>query len=120
MTILLPALSVVFAALCVWLVVRIVNRKQRWAKWTLAGVVGVPVLYVASFGPIVWLADHDIISRPQAAAIISPIIAELRSSDDLMWSYGSAGCQDPFTMLQLYILTTVKPDSGFSTDSSDG
>ncbi|MBI3863068.1 MAG: hypothetical protein HY290_14345 [Planctomycetia bacterium] len=53
MTILLPTLAAAFAALCVWLTVRIVNRKEKWAKWTLAGLIGVPVLYVASFGP--WL-----------------------------------------------------------------
>jgi hypothetical protein len=28
----LPALVVAFAALCVWLTVRIVNRRERWAK----------------------------------------------------------------------------------------
>jgi hypothetical protein len=50
MTILLPALALAFGAFCVWLVVRIVNRRERWAKWTLGAVVGVPVLYVLSFG----------------------------------------------------------------------
>jgi len=55
MTILLQALAVAFAAFCVWLTVRIINRKERWAKWTLVGtVVGVPILYVASFGPACW------------------------------------------------------------------
>jgi hypothetical protein len=46
-TILLSTLAVAFAAFCVWLTVRIVNRRERWAKWTLAVVVGLPVLYVA-------------------------------------------------------------------------
>jgi hypothetical protein len=55
MNVLLPLLAVAFAALCVWLTVRIINRKERWAKWTLVGtVVGVPILYVASFGPACW------------------------------------------------------------------
>lgn len=40
-----------FAAFCVWLTVRIVNRQQRWAKWMLAAVLSLPALYVASFGP---------------------------------------------------------------------
>ena len=53
MTILLPALAV--AAFCVWLGVRVVNRRERWAKWTLATVIGMPVLYVASFGPACWI-----------------------------------------------------------------
>jgi hypothetical protein len=59
MTVLFPALAVTFAALCVWLVVRIINRRERWAKWTLAAVVGVPVLYVASFGPACWIYSRD-------------------------------------------------------------
>jgi hypothetical protein len=58
--IVLPATGVAFAAFCVWLTVRIVNRRERWAKWTLVVVVVVPVLYVASFGPACWW-----LSRPQ-------------------------------------------------------
>jgi hypothetical protein len=51
MAILLPALTVAFAALCIWLSVRGVNRQERWAKWMLPLAVGASVLYVASFGP---------------------------------------------------------------------
>ena len=54
MTIIFPALAVVFAAFCVWLGVRIVNRRERWAKWTLAATFGLPVVYVLSFGPACW------------------------------------------------------------------
>ncbi|HEY3969257.1 MAG TPA: hypothetical protein VGM05_32195 [Planctomycetaceae bacterium] len=27
------------------------NRRERWAKWTLAGTLCLPVMYVAGFGP---------------------------------------------------------------------
>jgi hypothetical protein len=54
MTNFLPALAFAFAAFCVWLVVRIVNRRERWTKWTAAGI-GVPVLYFLSVGPVIWL-----------------------------------------------------------------
>lgn len=54
MTILLSVLAVAFAAFCVWLTVRVVSRREGWAKWALAVVVGVPVLYVASLGPACW------------------------------------------------------------------
>jgi len=48
--------GIVVAAFCVWLAVRIFNRRERWAKWTLAGLVlGLPLLYVLSFGPACWL-----------------------------------------------------------------
>lgn len=55
MNIILPSLIIAFTAVCVWLMVRIVNRRERWAKWTLAAIVGLPVLYIASFGPACWL-----------------------------------------------------------------
>jgi hypothetical protein len=42
MTILLPALAVACAAFCVWLAVRIMNRRERWAKRTLTLLVGLP------------------------------------------------------------------------------
>jgi hypothetical protein len=54
-SILLSTLAVAFAAFCVWLTVRIVNRRERWAKWMLAAVVGGPALYVAGFGPAMWI-----------------------------------------------------------------
>jgi hypothetical protein len=31
----LSIFGVAFAAFCMWLAVRIVNRRERWAKWTL-------------------------------------------------------------------------------------
>jgi hypothetical protein len=60
MTVLLSSLGVAFVAFCIWLGVRIVNRRERWAKRTAVGiVVALPVLYVASFGPACWLiADY--------------------------------------------------------------
>ena len=48
-----------FAAFCVWLTVRIVNRRERRAKWTLAGVIILPTLYVLSVGPAMWLCGGE-------------------------------------------------------------
>jgi|SRR5579863_9504478 len=73
MTILLPTLAATFAALYVWLTMRIVNRRERWAKWTLAGVVGVPMLYVLSFGPACWLAVHQKWIRGTVNSVYSPV-----------------------------------------------
>ena len=55
-TVVLPALGVAFAAFSVWLTVRLVNRRERWAKWTFFCVIGMPTLYVLSSGPMIWLA----------------------------------------------------------------
>jgi hypothetical protein len=55
MAVALAIFGLAFAAFCLWLTVRIVNRRERWAKWTLATVVGVPVLYAAGFAPLFWI-----------------------------------------------------------------
>ena len=55
MALALSIFGVAFAAFCVWLTVRIVNRKERWAKRMLAAVVALPLLYVLSFGPTCWI-----------------------------------------------------------------
>ncbi len=45
-------LGVAFAALCVGLTVRVMNRRERWAKRVLfATIILVPVIYLGSFGP---------------------------------------------------------------------
>ncbi|MGE5193316.1 MAG: hypothetical protein ACM3U2_12545 [Deltaproteobacteria bacterium] len=55
----LTVVGVTLAAFCVWLTVRIINRRERWAKWTLAAtIIGTPTLYVLSFGPACWLNER--------------------------------------------------------------
>jgi hypothetical protein len=54
MTPLLPALAATFAAFCVWLTVRVVNRRERWAKWTLAITLLLLAVYPFSYGPARW------------------------------------------------------------------
>jgi hypothetical protein len=73
MTILLPALAVAFAAFCVWLTVRIVNRHERWAKWTLTTFIGLPSLYVLSFGPACWLSDRGHIPIANVGELYQPV-----------------------------------------------
>lgn len=47
--------AIPFAAFCVWLGVRVINRRERWAKWTAVAVL-VLVVYPASLGPAAYLA----------------------------------------------------------------
>src|SRR4029078_8555720 len=61
------------AAFVVLLVVRIVNRRERWAKWTLAGVIGVPVLYVLSFGPACLMCENGILGQRTAWLAFRPL-----------------------------------------------
>lgn len=62
MTIILPSLAVAFAAFCVWLTVRIVNRRERWAKRTLA-VMLILSTYPLSVGPVAWLEAHNCVPQ---------------------------------------------------------
>jgi hypothetical protein len=48
----LAVLAIANAAFCVWLAVRVYNRRERWAKWTLAVAVGVPLIYFLGLGPV--------------------------------------------------------------------
>jgi hypothetical protein len=51
----LLAVGVMVAALAIWLTVRIVNRRERWAQRVAVGLFfGLPILYLASFGPACW------------------------------------------------------------------
>jgi hypothetical protein len=75
MTIVLSTLAVTFAAFCVWLTVRIVNRRERWAKRTLAAAIGLPVLYVLSFGPACWISSRVQRSGKVVSTVYSPIVS---------------------------------------------
>jgi len=68
------AMVVAFAAFCVWLAVRIFNRRERWAKWTLAAVLSLPGLYVVSFGPVCWLSDRATLPYGLVDSFYRPLV----------------------------------------------
>src|SRR5579872_4455612 len=47
-------LTVGFIAACIWLPVRIANRRERWAACMLVMVISPPLVYILSFGPACW------------------------------------------------------------------
>jgi hypothetical protein len=49
-------LGVAYAALWIWLGVRIFNRRERWAKWTAVVAVVLPLIYLLSSGPMTIVA----------------------------------------------------------------
>jgi hypothetical protein len=70
-TILLPALAVAFAAFCVWLMVRIINRRERWAKWALAAVVGLglPLMYFGAYAEMLFAVRYRVRGRTATGII---------------------------------------------------
>ncbi len=68
-TVIVPALSVSVAAFCVWLLVRIVNRRERWAMWTAA------ILTVVAAGLAIWWW-----TRPQDGILFDPIEMQSESN----------------------------------------
>jgi len=38
------------------------RKKLGWTVWATEALVGLPLLYLASFGPSVWLANHGYVS----------------------------------------------------------
>ena len=85
MTILISALSVAVAAFCVWLTVRIVNQREKWAKWTLAALVGLPVLYLLSFGPACWWFSRP---QPKSCRMVSWIAPTWGCAPQAHWPIG--------------------------------
>lgn len=91
MTILLPALAVAFAAFCVWLTVRIVNRRERWAKWT-ALITGIAVGYPFSSGPIFGLQANAMLppwAIPVVNWLYSPLLLMPEPMLDLLKFWGA-------------------------------
>ena len=77
MSILTAALGTAFAAFCVWLTVRLVNRRERWAKCTAVILALTVVAYPLSFGPVVSLWLHGVFPT-SSLPIINGIFAPAR------------------------------------------
>ena len=99
-----PALGMAFAAFAVWLAVRIVNRQERWAKWTALALVAIVLGYPLSFGPAVWIADRGWVSLDSVARRYSPIILMDGVPGEVLAHYGEIGLRSrSLTMLMLLI-----------------
>lgn len=50
------------------------GKKPGWAFWTTLVLVGVPVLYVASFGPAVWATSRNLASPSLVERAYGPVL----------------------------------------------
>jgi len=65
----MTSLGTTFAAFCVWLIVRLVNRRERWARRTAAVIAMLLVGYPLSVGPAIWLAEKGLLPASSHAPI---------------------------------------------------
>ena len=99
MTIILPALAAAFAAFCVWLTVRIVNRKERWAKLTALWLIVVLLTYPLSIGPVmkisrfpgIWVATYGPVHT-----FYLPLrwVCEMSGTVEILWWYAGLWVDD--------------------------
>jgi len=75
-------LGVVCATFSVWLTVRIVNRRERWAKRTAVALIVLLVVYPLSLGPLVGATTHGLIPTDThnwiAGHIYAPVLLTMR------------------------------------------
>jgi hypothetical protein len=83
MAIALSIIGIAFAAFGVWLTVRIVSRRERWAKKVAAVLVAALVLYPFSWGPFLLATsylDLDIGQSMTVGSVYIPLMLLARES----------------------------------------
>jgi hypothetical protein len=61
-----------YAAFMLWLGVRVVNRRERWAKWTAAGLAWFSILYPLAYGPAYFAVESGRLPDWAAVLIMRP------------------------------------------------
>ncbi len=69
----LPFLGAAFAAFIIWLAVRIVNRRERWAKRTAMAFI-ILAMYPLTYGPACWLLSRSLLPRKPTIYVYMPLI----------------------------------------------
>ncbi|MSR56962.1 MAG: hypothetical protein EXS05_04740 [Planctomycetaceae bacterium] len=77
MTIVLPALAMSAAAFAIWLTVRIINRRERWTKWTAVLVVVAILGYPLSVGPACWFSSQTGIGARAVTVLYVPLLSAI-------------------------------------------
>jgi hypothetical protein len=95
----LAILGAAFAAVAIWLTVRIVNRRERWAMWMAVGLVLLPGLYVLSFGPVCWINSRTNVGTGLVWVVYRPLFQTMlhdgpRVIQQALWSFADLGAPD--------------------------
>ena len=109
MSIVLAAIGVAFAAFCVWLGVRIFNRRERWAKWTALAIAAVLAAYPLGIKPAVWLMERE--WMPQMKQMLGLDASALPAIWDADFLYGprNAAGEDTYVLCEINV-SSVFPD----------
>jgi hypothetical protein len=82
------ALGVVLTTFSVWLTVRLVNKRERWAKRTAVALIVALVVYPLSLGPLVWASTHGLIRSEThnwiAGHVYAPVLWAWRDGPDFL------------------------------------
>jgi hypothetical protein len=73
MTSVFAVLGLTFTAFVVWLAVRVVNRRERWAKRVALSLVVALVVYPLSIGPATWLNERGLLPTSAVPSIFLPL-----------------------------------------------
>lgn len=71
--------------------VRIVNRRERWAKWTMFALIALPVSYVASLGPACWIYGRTQKHTPCVFLPLERVFFQIGPTSHAMLWYAGAG-----------------------------
>ena len=74
MRILASVLSIAFAAFCIWLAMRIFNRREPWAKRTAVGIAVTLALYVLGIRPACWTTSHLNWGAETVSVVYRPLV----------------------------------------------
>jgi len=88
--------GVAFAAVVVWLTIRIINRRERWAIWATVGLFAL-AMYPVSFGPVCWITSRANVGAWAVPTVYRPIVCAMRESNRIyvaLDSYARLGSPD--------------------------
>ena len=75
-----------YAAACIWICIRLVNRRERRSKWIALALVIAPLFYVLSSGPLSMVAFHArVVHTPTVMPDGSNVVTATSEMDLSRW-----------------------------------
>jgi hypothetical protein len=89
------------------------KRKKPVWPWIVALLIGLPVLYVVSFGPACWLTDRGVIPEELACQFYDPLaVVMVRCCSDQicegMSAYGTWGSKSESGLALIILIERVR------------